>query len=65
MNLEPAGAGRLRIVIVVLAVLAALAWRTMEPGKYRALTMVLLGFFAARSVMGFFQVRRRENELEK
>jgi hypothetical protein len=43
-----------------MAVLAAAAWNTMEPGKYRALTLVLLGFFAARAVIGFFQARARQ-----
>jgi hypothetical protein len=58
--MEPAGTGRLAISVTVLAILAAAAWNTMEPGKYRALTLVLLGFFAARAVIGFFQARARQ-----
>ena len=60
VDLSPAGSGRLVVSIAILAVLAAAAWSTMEPGKYRALTMVLLGFFAARALMGFFQARARQ-----
>ncbi len=57
VDLSPAGSGRLAISVAVLAVLAAAAWYTMEPGKYRALTLVLLGFFAFRVVLGFFRAR--------
>ncbi|HXB61949.1 MAG TPA: hypothetical protein VNU94_03740 [Acidobacteriaceae bacterium] len=59
MDLAPAGTGRLVIAIAVLALLGIAVWNTMEPGKYRALTLVLLGFFAARAVIGFFQARSR------
>ena len=52
MDLSPAGSGRLIIALGVLAVLAILAWQTMEPGKFRSLTWVLLGFFAFRVVLG-------------
>ncbi len=60
MDLQPAGTGRLLISLVVLGLLAVAAWGTLEPGKYRALTLVLLGFFAARSLIGFFQARARQ-----
>ena len=59
VDLAPAGTGRLVIAIAVLALLGIAVWNTMEPGKYRALTLVLLGFFAARAVIGFFQARSR------
>jgi hypothetical protein len=39
------------VALVVLAVLAVLVWRTMEPGKFQQLSWVLLGFFAVRVVM--------------
>ena len=39
------------IALVVLALLAVLVWRTMEPGRYQQLTWVLLGFFAFRVVL--------------
>jgi len=51
MDMSPAGKGR-RIVSLVLIGLFALSARfTMEPGKYQALTFVLLGFFALRVVL--------------
>jgi hypothetical protein len=39
------------IALAGLAALAALVWQTMEPGKFRSLTWVLLGFFAFRVVL--------------
>ena len=48
MDFAPAGNGRLLVSLVVLAGLAWLAWFTMESGKARSLTLVLLGFFAFR-----------------
>ena len=40
------------IALAVLAILALLTWQTMEPGKFRSLTWVLLGFFAFRVMLG-------------
>ena len=57
MDLSPAGSGRLIIALGVLAVLAVLAWQTMEPGKFRSLTWVLLGFFAFRTALGYMRSR--------
>ncbi|HEV2618675.1 MAG TPA: hypothetical protein VGU23_01920 [Acidobacteriaceae bacterium] len=51
MDLSPAGSGRMCIALAVIAVLGLLAWQTMEPGKFRSLTWVLLGFFAFRVVI--------------
>jgi len=39
------------IALAGFAVLALLAWWTLEPGKFRSLTLVLLGFFAFRVVL--------------
>ena len=39
------------VALLVLGMLAILAWRTMEPGKYQQLTWLLLGFFAFRVVL--------------
>jgi hypothetical protein len=64
VDLAPAGAGRLAISLAVFALLGIAVWATMEPGKYRALTLVLLGFFAARSLMGFFQARARNRRVD-
>jgi hypothetical protein len=57
VNLSPAGSGRMVIALVVLAVLGVVAWQTMEPGKFRSLTWILLGFFAFRVVIGFIRSR--------
>ena len=51
MDLRPAGSGRLVIALAGFAALALLAWWTMEPGKFRSLTWVLLVFFAFRVVL--------------
>ncbi len=57
MDMSPAGSGRLVVSLTVLGVLASAAWVTMEPGRYRALTLVLLGFFAFRVVLGRLRSR--------
>ncbi len=49
--MAPSGNGRLVVALVVLALLALLVWRTMEPGKFQQLTWLLLGFFAVRVVL--------------
>ena len=51
MDMAPSGNGRLVVALVVLAVLAVLAWRTMEPGRMQQVTWLLLGFFAFRVVL--------------
>ena len=57
VDFTPAGNGRLVVALIILAALAMSAWFTMEPGKYRALTLVLLGFFAFRVVLGRLRSR--------
>ena len=39
------------VALAALAVFAVLVWSTMEPGKMRSLTWVLLGFFAFRVML--------------
>ena len=56
--MEPAGAGRMAVSLGVLGLLAVLGWRTMEAGRYRQLTWLLLGFFAVRVVLGWSRSRR-------
>jgi hypothetical protein len=51
VDLSPAGSGRMAVTLTVLAVLAVLAWQTMEPGKFQSLTWILLGFFAFRVIL--------------
>ena len=57
VELKPAGSERLVIALAGFAALAALAWWTMEPGKFRSLTWVLLGFFAVRVVLTHLKSR--------
>jgi hypothetical protein len=45
------------VALVVLGILAILAWQTMEPGKYQSLTFILLGFFAFRVALGWLRSR--------
>ena len=40
------------IALLVIAGLAVASWQTMDPGKYRSLCWVLLGFFAFRVILG-------------
>ena len=58
MDMAPSGNGRLVVALVVIAVLAVLVWRTMEPGKFQQLTWLLLGFFAFRVVLTRLQARK-------
>ena len=57
LDFGPAGLGRLLIALAVLALVAAAAFFTMEPGRYRSLTWILLGFFAFRVVLGYLRSR--------
>ena len=52
MDLRPGSNGRMVIALGCMAVVALSVWMTMEPGKYRTLTWILLAFFAARVVLG-------------
>ena len=57
MDLSPAGSGRMVIALVVFTGLGLLSWQTMEPGKFRSLTWILLAFFAFRVVLGHMRSR--------
>jgi hypothetical protein len=57
MDLSPAGTGRMVVALLVIAGLAASAFATMEPGKYRTLTWILLAFFAFRVLLGRLRSR--------
>ena len=57
MDVSPSSHGRMVVALAVLALLAVLVWRTMEPGKYQQLTWLLLGFFAFRVVLGRLKSR--------
>jgi hypothetical protein len=62
MKMAPSGDGRLVVALTVLAVLAVLVWRTMEPGKFQQLSWLLLGFFALRVVLGWRRSRKMGDE---
>ncbi len=51
MEFGPASSGRMLISLALLGVLAGLAAETMEPGRFRSVTWLLLGFFALRMVL--------------
>jgi hypothetical protein len=51
VDLGPASRGRMVIALAAIALLGLAAWQMMEPGKYRSLTWILLGFFAFRVVL--------------
>ena len=51
MDLSPSGTGRLLVALALFLVLALAAWLSMENGKPRSLTLVLLGFFTLRTLL--------------
>ena len=57
MDLSPAGRGRMLVALVLMGLLGLSVWLTMDPGKYRTLTFVLLAFFAFRVVIGRLRSR--------
>ncbi len=57
MDLSPAGSGRLVIAFAILALLGILSLVTMDPGRYRTLAFILLGFFAFRIVLAYMRSR--------
>jgi hypothetical protein len=50
------------VALTVLALLAVLDWRTIEPGKTQQVVWLLLGFFTLRIVLGWLRSRKIENE---
>ncbi len=57
-KMGPASTGRMVVALVVLGVLALLVWRTIDPGKIQQLAFLLLGFFAARVLIGWQRARK-------
>ncbi len=57
-RMAPAGTGRLIVALAVLGVLALLVWRTIDPGKVQQVAWLLLGFFAARVLIGWVRARK-------
>jgi hypothetical protein len=40
------------VALVAIGLIALLAWSTLDPGKPRTVTFVMLGFAAVRVVLG-------------
>ena len=57
----PGSQQRMAVALVVIAGAALGVWLTMDPGKYRTLAWVLLGFFAFRVLIG----RMRQQNTER
>ena len=57
LDLSPGGSKRMVVALTVLGLLAVSAGITMEPGKFRTLTWILLGFFAFRVILGWMRSR--------
>jgi hypothetical protein len=64
VDLSPAGSGRMKIALVAIAFLALAAWQTMEPGKFRFLTWLLLAFIAFRIVLTRLRSRYDRSAVE-
>ena len=60
LDLSPAGTVRMVVALGILGALSIAVAATMEAGKYRTLTWVLLGFFSARVVLGWARSRKME-----
>jgi hypothetical protein len=57
-----AGGKRKLLALAFLAVLAALAWYTMDAGKIRVVVMILLGGFALRIALTAGSTRNEAEE---
>jgi len=55
MDLTPRSDGRLAVALVVLAVVALLVWQTMDPGRFRYVAWLMLGFSAFRMLVQRFR----------
>jgi hypothetical protein len=61
--MQLAGGKRKIAALAFLAILAALAWYTLDPGRIRLVVMILLGGFALRIALTA-KVARDEHEAE-
>ena len=50
MDFSPRGAGRMAVALAIIGLMAVSAWFTIDAGKYRNVTFVLLAYFAFRVV---------------
>ena len=58
----PGSPQRMAVALVALLGAALGVWLTMDPGKYRTLAWVLLGFFAFRVLIGRMRARQSESQ---
>jgi len=58
----PGSQQRVVIALVLIALAAVGVWATMEPGMYRNLAWLLLGFFAFRVVLVRMKARLDEKQ---
>ncbi len=58
------GTGRKLVALAGLAVLAALMWTTIGPGRVRLVGMIILGGFALRIVLTQKQAQGGEDEAQ-
>ena len=61
----PGSQQRMVVALLVIAGAAIGVGLTMEPGRYRALAWVLLGFFAFRVVLGRLQRQRAQRDARR
>ena len=61
----PGSRQRMVLALLVLGGAAAGGWFTIDPGKYRALAWVLLGFFAFRVLIGRARQRQAESRTKE
>jgi hypothetical protein len=54
----PGSQQRMIVALIVISLAAVGVWQTMEPGKYRSLAWVLLGFFAFRVLIGRMKAKQ-------
>jgi hypothetical protein len=58
----PGSQQRMIVALLVIAIAAIGVYFTIEPGKYRSLAWVVLGFFAFRVAIGRLHRQRVERE---
>jgi Flp pilus assembly protein TadB len=56
---------KLGIALGALAILAGLAWQTIDPGKWRNFVWLVLAFFAFRVVIGALRSRYDREDAQR
>jgi hypothetical protein len=63
MDMSPDGEGRAAIALGILALIAVAAWLTMEPGKFRSLVWLIVGFNVFRILLVWLRTRYSSNRV--